>query len=146
MNDIVTNAIDKTCTVTGDCKNTDYSKMQNCINDLRIYNDMMTDKSYYQQVEELQELRKENQQLKEQLQQKENEIKELCKKIKVNEKSRRKMQKSLMGKVQKSEKTREEALELLEKSYDFIDEDYNKDLIDIYELINKLSLDIDKGE
>lgn len=67
MKDIVTNAIDRTCTVTGDCKNTDYSKMQNCINDLRLYNDMMADKSYYQRVEELQELRKENQQLKEQL-------------------------------------------------------------------------------
>ena len=67
MNDIVTNAIDRNCIVTGDCKNTDYSKMQNCINDLRLYNDMMSDKSYYQRVEELQELRKENQQLKEQL-------------------------------------------------------------------------------
>ena len=67
MKDIVTNAIDRTCTVTGDCKNTDYSKMQNCINDLRLYNDTMADKSYYQRVEELQELRKENQQLKEQL-------------------------------------------------------------------------------
>lgn len=41
--------------------------------------------------------------LKEQLQQKDNENKELCKKIKTNEKSRRKMQKSLMEKLQQKE-------------------------------------------
>lgn len=51
----------------------------------------------------------------------------------------------LKEKLEANEKARKESLELLEKSYDFIDEDYNKDLIDIYELINKLSLDIDKG-
>lgn len=113
MNDIVTNAIDRNCIVTGDCKNTDYSEMQNCINDLRVYNDMIADKCYYQQLEELQELRKENKQLKEQLEQKENEIKELCKKIKVNEKSRRKMQKSLMETVQKSEKARNKCYKYL---------------------------------
>ena len=54
--------------------------------------------------------------------------------------------KQLKEQLELSEKARKESLELLEKSYDFIDEDYNKDLIDIYEIINKLSLDIDKGE
>ena len=58
----------------------------------------------------IKQLEQENQQLKEQLQQKEEEIKELCKKIKVNEKSRRKMQKSLMEKIQEIEKARKEAI------------------------------------
>lgn len=61
----------------------------------------------------IKQLEQENQQLKEQLQQKEEEIKELCKKIKVNEKSRRKMQKSLMEKIQEIEKARKEAIEFL---------------------------------
>ena len=59
---------------------------------------------------EYKQLYYENEQLKEQLQQKEEEIKELCKKIKVNEKSRRKMQKSLMEKIQEIEKARKEAI------------------------------------
>ena len=61
----------------------------------------------------IKQLEQENQQLKEQLQQKEEEIKELCKKIKVNEKSRRKMQKSLMEKIQEIEKARKDV-------YDYI--------------------------
>ena len=66
MNSIVTNAIDEMCVVTGNCNLKDYSKIQNCINDLRQYNDMSMDKSYYQRLEEIRELRKENQKLEKQ--------------------------------------------------------------------------------
>ena len=69
-----------------------------------IFDDLVID------INEIKRLTEENQQLKEQLQQKEEEIKELCKKIKVNEKSRRKMQKSLMEKIQEIEKARKEAI------------------------------------
>lgn len=93
------------------------------------------------------DLIEENKQLKEQLQQKEEEIKELCKKIKVNEKSRRKMQKSLMEKIQEIEKARKEAIEFIkeyEKNQNLLkwnEEDY----IDVINEIKKY-LDIDKGE
>lgn len=89
---------------------------------------------------------KENKQLKEQLEQKENEIKELCKKIKVNEKSRRKMQKSLMEKVQKSEKAREEAIEILKEF--LCTEYYCSQGKELYDFCSKLmkQLHIDKGE
>ena len=93
------------------------------------------------------QLYKEIEKLKEQLEQKENEIKELCKKIKVNEKSRRKMQKSLMDKVQKSEKARKEAIEFIKsKEYviDFSTFGYELNNYEIFKLKN--ILDIDKGE
>lgn len=71
----------------------------------------MLGRSMYDAIfDKIHKLITENQQLKEQLQQKEEEIKELCKKIKVNEKSRRKMQKSLMEKIQEIEKARKEAI------------------------------------
>lgn len=79
--------------------------------------------------------------LKGQLEQKENEIKELCKKIKVNERSRRKMQKSLMETVQKSEKARKEAIELINNindwefcsKYDCI---YKDDILDVLRILD----------
>lgn len=71
----------------------------------------MLGRSMYDAIfDKIHKLITENKQLKEQLQQKEEEIKELCKKIKVNEKSRRKMQKSLMEKIQEIEKARKEAI------------------------------------
>ena len=87
---------------------------------------------------------KENQQLKEQLEQKENEIKELCKKLKVNEKSRRKMQKSLMDKVQKSEKARKEAIKYVKKTSGY-DNPYNDTFLNTYAVDNLLEI-LDKGE
>lgn len=51
----------------------------------------------------------------------------------------------LKEQLKTSEKARKEAMEILEESYDFIDENYNKYFIDVYELRNKLSLDTDKG-
>lgn len=99
-------------------------------------------------ITETEQLKKDKLILKEQLEQKENEIKELCKKkIKVNEKSRRKMQKSLMETVQKSEKARKEAIELLEKhleaksygnhKYELFSREYLEELLKI--------LYVDKG-
>lgn len=136
MNDIVKNAIDRTCIVTGSCETKDYSKMQNCIKDLRLYNDMMTDKSYYQQVEELQELRKENQKLKGSLQ-----TYEILLKANVEE------NKQLKEKLERERKIRKEALNLI-KAKEFVIDlfmfGYELDDYDIFKLKN--ILDIDKGE
>ncbi len=89
----------------------------------------------------IEKLIEENQQLKDLIVEKNNQLKDMQSQhtdyTQVN---------ILKMKLEASEKARKESLELLEKSYDFIDGDYNKDLIDIYEIINKLSLDIDKGE
>ena len=95
----------------------------------------------------IKQLEQENQQLKEQLQQKEEEIKELCKKIKVNEKSRRKMQKSLMEKIQEIEKARKDVYDYINflviidtqlAGGRFKDTIWGKELLEL--------LDIDKGE
>ena len=69
----------------------------------------------------IKELEKENRQLKENNQNMQEEIKDLCKKFKVNERSRRKMQKSLMEKLQQKEDNINKAQE------EFISEFYSCD-------------------
>lgn len=69
----------------------------------KLYYDYLDNNEAKKVIDYIINLEKENQRLKEQLQQKEVEIKDLCKKIKTNEKSRRKTQKSLMKKIQQKE-------------------------------------------
>lgn len=73
----------------------------------------------------IKELEKENQQLKENNQNMQEEIKDLCKKLKVKERSRRKMQKSLMEKLQQKE-------DIINKAKEYIENNPLYD-IDVYE-------------
>lgn len=89
----------------------------------------------------IKELEKENQQLKENNQNMQEEIKDLCKKFKVNERSRRKMQKSLMERLQQKEDVINKAKVDLEKhlsaksygnhKYELFDRKYLEEVLEI---------------
>lgn len=90
--------------------------------------------------EELEEVMCENKLLQE-------EIKDLCKRIKVNEKSRRKMQQSLMTKIQQRDNIIKEIKDLIKRSEYEIDFSENGFGINDY-YVNNISkiLNIDKGD
>lgn len=94
----------------------------------------------YSIEEKLEEVMCENKLLQE-------EIKDLCKRTKVNEKSRRKMQQSLMKQIQQRDNIINKAREILGqyRHYTVSDEKQNKENENIVDMALEI-LNIDKGE